>query len=57
MFAIVGDLMRDWRNVPGGSELFAWLDKYLPVYGIQARFHKNAILNGTLLPGQEKLPL
>lgn len=25
-FAIVGDLMRDWRNTPGTAEVFPYLD-------------------------------
>ncbi|KAL9948099.1 hypothetical protein D7B24_005640 [Verticillium nonalfalfae] len=56
-FAIAMDLMRDWRNTPGASELLPWLDTYYPVYGNQARGHRAAVANGTLLPGQDTLPL
>lgn len=56
-FAILGDLMRDWRNTPGAKELFPYLDKYLPTAGMVARAHRAAILNGTLLPGQSDMPL
>jgi hypothetical protein len=56
LFAIVGDLMRDWRNVPGAKEMFPWLDRYFPVAGMVARAHRAAILNGTIMPGQDILP-
>lgn len=55
MFAIVMDLMRDWRNVPGSKEVLPWLDTYLPAYGYVARGHEKAVLNGTLAPGEEGL--
>ncbi|KAL4956990.1 Isochorismatase-like protein [Aspergillus filifer] len=47
-FAIVCDLMRDWRNVPGLTELLPFLDQYLFAYGLLARHHAAAIVNGTL---------
>jgi len=56
LFSIVCDLMRDWRNTPGAKELFPYLDKYFPVYGILARGHKAAIENGTVIPGEADLP-
>ncbi|KAK3374911.1 Isochorismatase-like protein [Podospora didyma] len=56
LFSIMCGLMRDWRNTPGAAELIPWLDKYLPSYGILARGHRAAILNGTILPGEDKLP-
>ena len=56
LFSIVCDLMRDWRNVPGAVELLPWLDKYLPAYGYVARGHANAIRNGTIITGEDKLP-
>jgi hypothetical protein len=56
LFAIVCDLMRDWRNTPGANELFPWLDKYYPAYGYVARGHRAAVLNGTVIPGEDKLP-
>ena len=55
-FAIVADLMRDWRNTPGAPELFPFFDKYFPVYGYVARSHANAVRNGTIVPGQDALP-
>ena len=51
-FAIVMDLMRDWRYTPGSLELLPWLDQYLPAYGYVARGHEAAVLNGTLAPGE-----
>lgn len=54
-FAIVMDLMRDWRNTPGSLQLLPFLDQYLPVYGYVARAHEAAVLNGTLLPGESGL--
>lgn len=55
MFAIVMDLMRDWRNTPGSLQLLPFLDTYLPAYGYVARGHEAAVLNGTLLPGEAGL--
>ena len=55
MFAIVMDLMRDWRNTPGSKEVLPWLDRYLPAYGFVARGHEAAVTNGTLAPGEEGL--
>ncbi|KAJ4357399.1 uncharacterized protein N0V89_001974 [Didymosphaeria variabile] len=55
MFAIVCDLMRDWRNVPGAKEVLPYLDKYLPVYGYIARGHAAAIANGSVIPGEAGL--
>ncbi|KAK2605497.1 hypothetical protein N8I77_008330 [Diaporthe amygdali] len=56
LFSIICDLMRDWRNTPGAAELFPWLDRYYPVYGMVARGHHAAIENGTVLPGEDALP-
>lgn len=55
-FAIVMDLMRDWRATPGSKELFTYLDKYTPVIGNVVRQHRAAVQNGTLLDGQELVP-
>lgn len=55
MFAIVMDLMRDWRNTPGSLQLLPFLDQYLPTYGYVARAHEAAVLNGTLAPGEAGL--
>ncbi|EOA81357.1 uncharacterized protein SETTUDRAFT_165842 [Exserohilum turcica Et28A] len=52
LFAIVCDLMRDWRNTPGAKEVLPFLDKYLPVYGMLARHHAAAADNGTIIPGE-----
>ncbi|KAL9065794.1 MAG: hypothetical protein Q9157_007355 [Trypethelium eluteriae] len=54
-FAIVCDLMRDWRNVPGAAEVIPWLDRYFPIYGDLARAHGAAVLNGTLVLGEAAL--
>jgi nicotinamidase-related amidase len=53
MFAIIGDLMRDWRSTPGAAEVLPYLDKYLPGFGMLARGHGAAVQNGTLFPGQD----
>ena len=55
LFAIVCDLMRDWRNTPGAKELIPWLDKYLPAYGMVARAHKAAVEGGEVQPGEDVL--
>ncbi|KAF6819989.1 isochorismatase family protein [Colletotrichum musicola] len=57
LFSIAMDLMRDWRNVPGALELYAWLDEYYPVYGYVARGHRAAITNGSVSDAQKTLPL
>jgi hypothetical protein len=57
MFAIVCDLMRDWRNKPGAAEVMPFLDRYMPAYGMLARAHRAAVLNGTVVPGEDILPL
>jgi hypothetical protein len=56
-FAILADLMRDWRTAsPALSDVIQYVDTYLPAYGMLARGHASAILqNGTVLPGSEKL--
>ncbi|KAM7185022.1 isochorismatase [Naviculisporaceae sp. PSN 640] len=56
LFAILCDLMRDWRHVPGAEELYPWIDKWMPNYAYVARAHKNAANNGTVVPGQKDLP-
>jgi hypothetical protein len=52
LFAIVCDLMRDWRNTPGAKELLPYLDKYMPAYGNLARHHAAAVQAGTIQPGE-----
>ena len=56
LFPIICDLMRDWRATPGAAELIPWLDKWYPAYGILARAHRAAALNGTIIPGEDTLP-
>ncbi|KAJ2990593.1 hypothetical protein NUW58_g2873 [Xylaria curta] len=55
-FAVVCELMRDWRKSPGALELLPILDRYLPAYGMVTRAHLAAINNGTIQPGQEDIP-
>ena len=55
LFSIICDLMRNWGSDPGAATLIPWLDTYLPVYGYLARGHRAAILNGTILPGEDVL--
>jgi nicotinamidase-related amidase len=57
MFAIVCDLMRDWRNTPGAAELMPFFDQHMPAYGMVARAHRAAVLNGTVVPGEDLLPM
>jgi nicotinamidase-related amidase len=52
LFAIVCDLMRDWRSTPGAKEVLPYLDRYMPVYGNLARHHAAAVEKGTLIPGE-----
>ncbi|KAE8352199.1 Isochorismatase-like protein [Aspergillus coremiiformis] len=55
MFAIVCDLMRDWRATPGLNEVLPMLDKYQFAYGLVARHFAGSIENGTLLPVEASL--
>ncbi|KAI1752484.1 Isochorismatase-like protein [Xylaria castorea] len=55
-FAIVCELMRDWRNTPGAAEIFPLLDRYYPAYGMVARGHRAAIQSGQIQPGEDVLP-
>ncbi|QYT03294.1 Isochorismatase domain-containing protein [Trichoderma simmonsii] len=55
LFSIVCDLMRDWRNVPGAAEVLPYLDTYFPVYGMVARAHAAAKLDGVIQPGEAGL--
>ncbi len=56
LFAIVCDLMRDWRNAPGAKELLPWLDRYMPAYGMVARAHRAAHDAGVIFDGEDILP-
>jgi hypothetical protein len=56
LFAIFGELMRDWRNTPGALEMWPYLDRYFPAAGMVARAHRAAVYGGVLLPGQSLLP-
>ncbi|KAI0400707.1 Isochorismatase-like protein [Xylaria palmicola] len=56
-FAVVCELMRDWRAFPGARELLPVLDRYLPAYGMVTRGHLAAIQSGEIQPGQEAIPL
>jgi hypothetical protein len=55
LFAIVCDLMRDWRNTPGAKEVLPFLDRYMPVYGQLARHHAAAVQAGTFIPSEMEL--
>ncbi|GAB1731915.1 hypothetical protein NU195Hw_g9089t1 [Hortaea werneckii] len=55
LFAIICDLMRDWRASPGADTVIPWLAKYYPVYGRVAGAHGGAVLNGSLIPGEAAL--
>jgi len=54
LFAVVLDLMRDWRNTPGSLELLPFFDKYLSTYGFLARGHAAAVDRGVILPGESE---
>ncbi|KAI9150230.1 putative hydrolase YcaC [Paramyrothecium foliicola] len=50
-FAIVGELARDWRNVPGGAEdIFPFLRKYMQTFNVIAQAHDGAVDNGVKSP-------
>lgn len=55
LFAIVCDLMRDWRATPGAKEVLPFLDTYMPAYGMLARHHAAAVENGTFIPSEIEL--
>ncbi|KXN85813.1 hypothetical protein AN958_10803 [Leucoagaricus sp. SymC.cos] len=54
MFAIVSDLMRDWRNKPGSLEMMPWFFKYFPAYGYLVRAHVASIKSGVIFPGEDE---
>jgi nicotinamidase-related amidase len=54
-FSIVCDLMRSWADTPGAPEVLPYLNEYYPAYGYLAKSHLNAVENGTILPGEDKL--
>lgn len=50
-FAILADLMRDWRSeAPGVKEVLAFVDEYFPAYGMLGRGFEAAVgeRNGTV---------
>ncbi|KAF5349224.1 hypothetical protein D9756_009489 [Leucocoprinus leucothites] len=53
-FAVVCELMRDWRNTPGSPQLMPWFDKHYPAYGYLARGHLAAIKSGVVQPGEDE---
>ncbi|KAF2877197.1 Isochorismatase-like protein [Massariosphaeria phaeospora] len=55
LFAVVSELMRDWRATPGAKELLPWLDEHMPVYGYLARAHRAAVEEGVVIPGEGDL--
>ncbi|KAL3482926.1 Isochorismatase-like protein [Aspergillus germanicus] len=54
-WAILCDLFQDWRHVPGLTELLPTIDRYLFAYGLVARHHGAAIVNGTLAEIEREL--
>ncbi|KAI0436153.1 Isochorismatase-like protein [Xylaria telfairii] len=54
-YAIVGELMRDWRTPPA-DKLFPVLDRFCPAVGMVARAHRAAVQDGMVLPGQDEIP-
>ncbi|KAK5170412.1 uncharacterized protein LTR77_005000 [Saxophila tyrrhenica] len=57
LFAIVCDLMRDWRHTPGAQTVLPWLAKYYPAYGMIAEAHNGAIKGQgeSVMPGEAVL--
>lgn len=55
LWAIVGELMRDWKNTPGSKEMIPWLNRYFPIGGYLFRAHAAAVTEGELMEGQEEL--
>ncbi|KAJ7088979.1 Isochorismatase hydrolase [Mycena epipterygia] len=51
-FAVINDLMRDWRDTPGSLQILPYFDTYAAQYSYLARGHAAAVLNGTILPGE-----
>jgi hypothetical protein len=40
--SIAMEMMRDWRNVPGATEVLPWMDQFVPSYGFLARAYLSA---------------
>ncbi|KAJ3543050.1 hypothetical protein NM208_g3779 [Fusarium decemcellulare] len=53
-YAILGELMRDWRHTPGAKEVFPWIEKHFPIVSHLVRSHGHAVRNGTIHPGVEE---
>jgi hypothetical protein len=53
--AILYDLMRDWRNVPGAKEVVPYIGKYYSSGAAVFRSHGHATVDGELIPGQADL--
>ncbi|KAF9473049.1 ycaC protein [Pholiota conissans] len=53
-FAVLCDLMRDWRNTPGAQQLLPYFDTYFASYAFLARGHVAAISRGQTLPGESE---
>lgn len=54
MFSIAGELLRDWRS-PYAPKMLPFFDKYMPAFGMVARAHLYAIIDGVVVPGEEDL--
>lgn len=55
-FAVFGELMRDWRTPPEGSDVWPLLESLTPAGGMLARGHGYAVEEGVVQEGQDKLP-
>jgi nicotinamidase-related amidase len=49
-YAIMGELVRDWRSTPGATEIFPFLRKYMPSFNVLIQAHEAAAKNGTVIP-------
>ena len=55
-FAILGELMRDWRTPPEGEEAWPLIGSLLPFADMIARSHGYAVESGEVMPGQDAIP-
>jgi hypothetical protein len=51
--SIAMEMMRDWRNTPGGPEVLLFMDQYVPSYGLLGRAHASAT-GKVLVEAEEK---
>jgi hypothetical protein len=53
-YAILGELMRDWRTPPSGESVLGLIHDHYATGSMVLRSHKWAILDGEIQPGEDE---